>query len=306
MKINRLLEISTILLNRKSTTAKKLAERFNVSTRTIYRDIDDLSSAGVPVYTNRGKGGGIFLLEDYYISGTTLNDTDYESLKIALETLEATKYPNVETVIDKLGSTFKNKEQSTSWINIDFTPWGSDINENNKFNDIKNSILSRKVINFEYISSYGEASKRHIEPVKLWFKGRGWYIYGYCIDKKDFRLFKITRMKNILITDRTFIFRKTVSSKDKPQENQSMSLIDLTFKFKKSALYRVYDDFDSDIIKINPDGSGEVNLSLPVDEWIYGYLLSFGDGIEVLKPASLREVLKDKADKISAAYKEKL
>lgn len=159
MKINRLLEISTILLNRKSTTAKLLAERFDVSTRTIYRDIDDLSSAGVPVYMTKGKGGGIFLLEDYYISGTTLNDTDYESLKIALETLQATKYPNVESVIDKLGSTFKNRAESTSWINIDFTPWGSDINENNKFNDIKNSILNKKVIDFDYISCYGNRPK---------------------------------------------------------------------------------------------------------------------------------------------------
>lgn len=113
-------------------------------------------------------------------------------------------------------------------------------------------------------------------------------------------------MKNILVTDETFILRKTASTSDQPNEKQSISMIDLTIKFKKSALYRIYDDFDSEIIKLNPDGSGEVSLSISGDEWVYGYLLSFGDDIEVLKPSSLRQVLKDKADKISAAYIEKL
>ena len=106
MKINRLFEITTILLNKGTVTAKELADRFGVSTRTIFRDIDVLSSAGVPVYMKKGSGGGISILENYVFSRTLISDQESESLLLAVKTLQATQYPEVDMVLGKMGAIF--------------------------------------------------------------------------------------------------------------------------------------------------------------------------------------------------------
>jgi len=119
LKINRLLEITILLLNCKTVTAKELAGRFGVSTRTIYRDIDVLSLAGVPVYTNKGNGGGISLLEEFTLNKTMLNENESEGLLLALKTMSMTRYPETQSILDKIGSIFKNNN-ADDWIDIDF------------------------------------------------------------------------------------------------------------------------------------------------------------------------------------------
>ncbi len=128
MKTDRLFEITTILINKGSVTAQQLAERFGVSTRTIYRDIDTLSSTGVPVYTNKGHGGGIHLLEDYTLSKALLSDRDREHLLLAIKTLQSTQYPEIDVVLEKMSALFK-KLPDYDWVEIDFAPWGSLPNE---------------------------------------------------------------------------------------------------------------------------------------------------------------------------------
>ncbi len=132
MKINRLLEITLILLNKSTVTARELADRFNVSTRTVYRDIDVLSTAGVPVFTNKGSGGGISLLDNYAINKALLTDHERDGLLLALKTLQATKYPEIDVILEKIGAVFK-KATSIDWVQIEFSPWGSGPNEENKF-----------------------------------------------------------------------------------------------------------------------------------------------------------------------------
>ena len=136
MQINRLIEITVILLNKNIVTAKELAEKFQVSTRTIYRDIEVLSSSGIPVYMSKGKGGGISLLEGYSINKTILSDSDKQSLIVALKTLQSIKYPEVSSVIDKISFMF-NKGELENWVEIDFSRWGSNFNEGDKFTYIK-------------------------------------------------------------------------------------------------------------------------------------------------------------------------
>ena len=103
MKINRLLEITLVLLNKGNTTARELADRFEVSTRTIYRDIDELSAAGVPVFTNKGSGGGISLMENYVLNRSFMTEHERDSLLLALKTLQATRYPQIEAILEKIG-----------------------------------------------------------------------------------------------------------------------------------------------------------------------------------------------------------
>ncbi len=302
MKINRLLEIAIILLNRKSVTARELADRFEVSTRTIYRDLDVLSTAGVPVYTNKGNGGGISLMEDYSLNKTLLSEMESESLVLALKTLQATKYPEIDMVLDKIGGLFKNTD-ATDWVDIDLSPWGSHPNECNKFADIKRAILKRQVISFCYINSNGERSLRSMEPMRLIFKGLAWYLWGYCRVKKAFRVFRISRMKDLQLCTETFQRRKQDLPVIDENTNVSARSMQLRLKFHPEVLYRVYDDFDDAMIEKKEDGSCELSVTFPVDEWVYGFILSFGEHVEVLEPEHIRLTILNKLKKAFENYR---
>lgn len=166
MQINRLFEIVYILLEKKSVTAKDLAERFEVSVRTIYRDIDVLSSAGIPIYASQGKGGGIALMEHFILNKSVLTEAEQDEILFALQSLTVTRNPESDTVLSKIRSLF-NKGTAADWIEVDLSPWGSDRNQKCEFTILKNSILNREVIEFEYYNAAGEKGIRRVEPVKL-------------------------------------------------------------------------------------------------------------------------------------------
>jgi len=235
MKINRLLEITLILLNKKSVTAQELAERFNVSTRTIYRDIDELSAAGVPVFTNKGSGGGISLLENFAISKAMLTEHERDSVLLALKTLQATKYPEIEAILEKIGAVFK-KTAAADWVHIDFSPWGSGPNEENKFLNIKKAILETKVVTFDYINADGILSHRQVEPMQLDFKGQAWYMWGYCKTRRDFRTFRISRIRNLSITDESFKRRPLENVIDEEPAIVPKNLVTLKLRFQPENL----------------------------------------------------------------------
>jgi len=291
VKINRLLEITIILLNKGTATAKELADRFGVSTRTIYRDVDVLSSAGVPVFTNKGNGGGISLLENYSLNKAIISEHESESLMLALKTLQATKYPEIDAVLDKIGAVFKNA-CSADWVYINFSPWGSKPNEYNKFIDIKKSILERKMISFDYVNAEGGRSLRRIEPMRLLFMGQAWYLWGYCKTREDFRTFRISRMKNVVVTSESFERRKPEDYEKMGSDGEKpKNLVNLKLKFYPEVLHRLYDDFDDELIIRNADGTCNVSVAFPEDEWVYGYILSFGCYVEVLEPNYIKEII---------------
>ncbi|KAB3533454.1 YafY family transcriptional regulator [Alkaliphilus pronyensis] len=302
MKITRLLEITIILLNKGTVTAKELADRFGVSKRTIYRDIDVLSSASVPVFTNKGKGGGISLMESYSLNKTLISEQESESLMLALKTLQATKYPEIDIVLDKIGALFNNVD-STDWVYIDFSAWGSKPNENEKFINIKKAILQRKLIRFDYLSSEGVRSSRSIEPMRMVFKSNAWYLWGYCKAREDFRTFRISRMKNVVLTNEAFERKNPASYKTSEANEELKKPVKLKLKFYPQALYRLYDAFEDDVIIKNPDGTYTVSFSFLEDEWLYGLILSFGCYVEVLEPNSIREAVKEKLNKALDIYK---
>lgn len=301
MKLNRLLEMTILLLNRGSVTARELAERFNVSTRTIYRDVDVLSSVGVPVYTNKGNGGGISLLENYSLNKALISDNESESLILALKTLQVTKYPEVDAVLDKLGALF-NKANAIDWVHIDFSPWESGPNESNKLADIKRSILERRVIAFDYVDAEGRRSKRCMEPMEMLYKGKAWYLWGYCRTREDFRLFRVSRIKNVILIEENFIRREFNKSKQHYMMEENSRWVTLKLRFQPPALYRLYDDFDDSIIIRNQDGTCSVSVTFPEDEWVYGYLLSFGHYVEVLEPKHIRNIIAERMKKALEYY----
>lgn len=302
MKINRLLQIILILLNKGAATARELADRFEVSTRTIYRDIDELSAAGVPVFTNKGSGGGISLLENYVLNRSLITEHERDSLLLALKTLQSTRYPEIEVILGKIGALFKNTTPS-DWVHIEFSPWGSGPNAENKLLDIKRAILKCKAITFNYINANGIMSRRNIEPMQLLFKGQAWYLNGYCRTRCDMRTFRISRIKNLTVTDETFVRRPVESTKEEEPVPTPQKYVTLKLRFQPEDLYRVYDDYDEERITRNPDGTYDVTVTFPEDEWVYGYIMSFGCYVEVLEPQHIREIVRDRMKKTLEFYR---
>lgn len=302
MKINRLLEITILLMNRGTVTAKMLAERFEVSTRTIYRDIEVLSSAGVPIYTNKGKGGGISLLEDYSLNKTFLSNEESESLILALQTMGATRYPETHKVLEKLGAMYKNAG-SNDWIEIDFAGWSSSPNEKNKLHIIKNAIQNKNLIAFDYINTEGIKSRRIVEPEKLYFSLNTWYLVGFCRLKTSSRIFRLSRIKNTADLNEKYTERERTVKPFWPVRRSPKPHVKLKLFFTEQALYRLYDEFDESCIS-KTDKGYEVNVVFPENEWVYGFLLSFGPYVRVLEPARIRNILIKKMEDAINFYKE--
>ena len=292
MKITRLLEITTLLLNRQSITSRELAERFGVSVRTIYRDVEVLSAAGVPVYMSKGNGGGISLMENYTLSKTLLSDQESSSILLALKTLQATQYPEIDTILEKMKTVFKNT-QATDWVDVDFLHWGSSPNEQDKFNAIKHAIVNRQVITFDYVNANDGRGNRAVEPLKLFYKAVSWYLVAYCRKRKSQRLFRISRIKNTMVTNETFTPKIMMDWEKDAMETAPPTTL-LKLKFQSKVLNRLYDDFDDTSIVRKEDGTLMIEIALPENEWLYGYLLSYGSFVEVLEPPHLRNIMIDR------------
>ena len=291
MQINRLFEIVYILLDKRTITAKELASRFEVSIRTIYRDIDTLSAAGIPIYTSKGKGGGISILADFVLNKSLLSQQEQTEILSSLQSLNAVKGPDLDPVLNKLSVLFN--KQGLNWIDVDFSRWGSDSSEREKFTLLKSGILNQKLVTFDYFSSYGEKSKRTVEPLKLLFKGQSWYLYGFCRTKHDFRIFKITRIKNLCCLTENFKRVIPIDIWDKPASYQHR-MITIVLRIEARMAYRLYDEFEHECITKNTDGSFTVTTTFPEDEWVYGYVLSYGNDAEVLEPKHIRDIIKNK------------
>ena len=188
---NRLFEIVYILIQKRKVTAKELANKFEVSTRTIYRDIEVLSRANIPVYMEKGKQGGIGILDEYVLNKTILSEEEQNQILFALQGMLQVKGQEDKEILEKLSVLFNKKVND--WIRIDLSNWGKE----NRFDSIKSAILNKNLIEFTYYNSNGEESKRMVEPLQIWFKDKSWYLISYCRSKEDYRIFKIARIKEI-------------------------------------------------------------------------------------------------------------
>ncbi|MFL0196025.1 helix-turn-helix transcriptional regulator [Clostridium sp. WILCCON 0269] len=302
MQISRLFKIVYILLEKKSVTAGKLAEHFEVSVRTIYRDIDALCQAGIPIYASQGKGGGISLLNNFVLDKSLLSEKEQDKILLALQSLSAVQYPELDDVLSKLSSLFK--KGNISWIEVDFSNWGSDKNQKKVFSLLKDAIIEHLVITFSYFNISGEKSHRKVEPLKLLFKDKAWYLQGYCRQKITYRTFKISRMSDIHITEESCMHQSSQELITKSPD-EACEQVKLTLKISSEGAYRVYDDFEEENIIRNKDDSYTVIISLPGGEWIYNYLFSFGTMLEVIEPQSIRKEISIRLDNMVSKYHSK-
>ncbi len=301
MQINRLFEIIYLLLNKKFTTANELAEHFEVSVRTIYRDIDTLSLAGIPIYALQGKGGGISLLEHYVLDKSVLSEREQNEILYALQSLTVTQVPEADKVLAKLSNLFKKSR--TNWIEVDFSPWGSDDKGFSQFTLIKDAILSHKIIEFNYFSSSGEKTARRVEPMKLIFKINAWYLQAFCLTRNELRMFKIVRMADVQITEDLFTQMIPQPLPDGGQLQETQKWIELCLNISADGAYRVYDEFKEKEITKNTDGSFTIMTTLPESDWLIRFILSFGSEAEVKSPQHIRDMLQFELNKITMKYK---
>lgn len=300
MQIDRLFGIVYLLLQKKALTAAELAERFEVSVRTIYRDIEVLTNSGIPIYTTQGKGGGISILENFVLNKSVLSDEEQKKILMALETANAAQSAETGSLLQKLGCLFQKSD--TNWIEVDFSDWNQNQESRQIFDRLKQAIPEHRVISFVYHSTKGESFDRIVEPLKLVFKGQSWYLYGYCRKRQDFRFFKLTRIEHLHILAE--IFSREMPSRLCLNNNGSYTgeMIPLVLKIDSSMSFRVYDEFWGAATQ-NEGGSFLVHMQFPKGDWLYGYLLSFGDKLEVLAPEEIRDGIKKILDSAKKKYK---
>lgn len=283
MQVNRLFEIVYLLLDRKTVTANELAEHFGVSPRTIYRDIDILSTANIPIYTNKGKGGGICLLEDFVLNKSMLTEDEQNQILFALQSMEKISAERQEKLLEKM-STFFHKTRR-NWIEIDLSSWGNTSEQEQNFQLIQEAILQQKVLQFVYHNTNGEEKKRQAEPLQLYFKDKAWYLKAYARDREDYRLFKIARMRKIEKLEETFERELPEFIEKEPH----FSTVKLVLEISQSQAYRVYDEFEKKQITKQPNGDFIVKAEFPENDWVYGYILSFGEFAKVISPDYVKE-----------------
>lgn len=298
MKNNRLFKILYYVLEKGKVTANELAEKYEVSIRTIYRDIDVLSSSGIPIYATQGKGGGIEIADDFVLKKSFLSENEQEQILIALKGLELTNKEYENELLTKLTALFKTK--NTNWIEVDFTNWQRSKSYDELFKDIKSAIINKNIVRFIYFSSNKKETSRKVKPIRLLFKGWDWYVYAFCLSRNDFRYFKLSRIKEFEILPNTFEddFDSIVLKKEMEYEET----VFVKVKFDRKMAFRVYDEVSS-AIEEDEDGNLYATVELPNDYNLYNYIFSYGDAAEVLEPKEIRDKIKNIINIMAKKYR---
>lgn len=301
MQVERLVQMVFYIVNHGHVTAKELSDFFNVSTRTIYRDINTLTLAGIPILSTKGTGGGISLIDGYTIDKSLLSKEEQQRVCQGLQILQATKYPDAEMALSKIGAIFRNVLEA-KWLDVDFSYWGSDEKEKIKISDLQYAILNKHVIEFYYFNSEFQKSERLIEPLRLVFKSHAWYIVGYCRNKEEIRIFRLSRMKRLRVLPEIFDRKLPSDYTLTPECKEECKFPDLKLKFSPEIAHRLYDEFQENQVTIGKDGYYYVTVQYELNNWTFHYLLSFGKYVEILKPEAARAMLKEMAAEIVNIY----
>lgn len=248
MQESRLFKIVYHLLDKGRATASELAEKFEVSVRTIYRDIDALSGAGIPIYAEAGRNGGIYLMNDFVMDKAVLTEEEKREILTALHSINSTSNIDNSQILQKLSAIFN--VGSESWLEVDFSRWGNNGTDNTKFELLKSAVIQQRCVKITYANSYGTISERIIQPLKVLYKSMSWYLKAYCTEKQDYRIFKLTRIITLEVLADTFD-KKSFPELDE-MSGQVYSTIVL--RFAKEISYRVYDEFDNTQISTEENG----------------------------------------------------
>jgi predicted DNA-binding transcriptional regulator YafY len=308
MKIERLLAITVMLLNRRKATANELADHFEVSARTIYRDFDTLNSAGIPIVSYQGYEGGFCIPDNYKLSRQLLTFEDMVSILTTLKGVNASlKNSDIDRAIEKISALIPSekkdlfKQKSDSFI-IDISPWGSSSHHDSTMQKVHKGVSESCLLQFDYTGAHGERSGRVVEPHTMIFKSFNWYLLAYCRLRHNFRIFRLSRMRQVKIKAENFIRRQVEPEKYFQPKNDSRTEMELILRFSAAVRIRVEEMFKKEHLSYNEDKTITASFTIPEDEWIVSFVLGFGDSVEIISPASWRRTVKQKIEKMNKIY----
>jgi predicted DNA-binding transcriptional regulator YafY len=303
VKIDRLLSIVVLLLGRDKVRAEDLARRFEVTVRTIYRDLEAINASGIPVVAYPGPGGGYAIDPGYTIDRRLLGFEDLRaivaSLKGVNDALGDRAIGSALEKIESLGPRDRAAEFLEDRVVLDLFPWGRREEERRLVRMLEPAIAERRVVAFSY-SSYGSApEKRAVEPMTLVFKAYAWYLWGWCRLRGGYRLFKISRMRSLSVGLERF--KRRPESYSRETEPPAPPEVDILLKIDAERAAEAWEWFGVASAESRADGSLRAVFRVPQGDWVIRTLLGFGPGIEVLEPASVRRAYREAAARITAA-----
>jgi len=300
LKLERLLAIIFKLLHRSTISATQLAEELNVSQRTIYRDIEMISAAGIPITSYHGTNGGFGIMENYKWDKTFLDTSSMvEVLSLVKSLSDQLNDQDLKKTLDRLS--ILTEEEQKNYLHIDLTHFSVDPSD---LIDLQKSIKESKRISFQYISAQNEQTTREVDPLSLQYKFRTWYLYAYCHLRNDYREFKVSHILHLQ--------RLTTSNMESHSLPKESPLVDpprerIILRVHPQSIHLILNYFNHQSMIQEEDGSVTVTLMLPTPlnaEWLINILLSFRSGVVVIHPLYLQDVLKNEAKKIVRLYED--
>lgn len=268
-----------------------------MSVRTIYRDIDALSAAGIPVYTEPGRNGGIRLMNDFVLDQVVLSGEEKKEILAALQSVNITRSMGESQTLQKLSALFALP--SENWLEVDFSRWGNQGFDKEKFETLKSAVVHCRHVRIRYAGSDGGVGERTVQPYRLVYRSKAWYLKAFCTKKQDMRTFKLNRILELTLLEESFVRRSF--PEESADDEESYPLV--TLRFPKEMAYRVYDEFDKGQIERQENGDLIASAGMPEGAWLISFLLSFGAQVEILSPSYLREEIARQAEKIVEKYK---
>lgn len=310
MKVDRLVSIIMILLEKERISAQELADLFEVSPRTIYRDIDAINMAGIPVYGAPGVGGGFEIMQNYKVDKKVFSTADLSAILMGLSSISGMiRGEELANALAKVKSCIpaektKDIELKANQIGIDLSPWMGNRNIQPYLEIIKTALQESRLLSFDYADLHGNRTARTAEPYQLVLKGSHWYLQGYCYKRKDYRLFKLSRISNLQMQEKIFIPRDY----EKPMLDFAEMLETMQTRIKirihKSVLDRVLDVCSYEDISRDGDEYYIVLFPFIENDYYYQILLGFGDRCECLEPLHIRAEMKRRIRDMAALYED--
>ena len=301
MKTDRLIGILSVLLQQEKCTAPELAEKFEVSRRTINRDIETLCRAGIPIRTTQGAGGGISIMEGYRMDRTLLTSKDMKMIMAGLRSLDSVSGSSYYgQLMEKLKVGASDFVSGRDSVLIDLSSWYKE-SLLPKISLIQDAVEERKKVVFHYFAPGGD-SIRVIEPYYLIFKWSSWYVWGWCMKREDFRLFKLNRLEDLKKMEEEFEPRQ-VPLPDLSNERIFPANIRVKVLFEPEMKWRLIEEFGPQCFEKQEDGRLLFQMDYTDEDTLLGWLLTFGAKAEVLEPKTVKEKLLETAEKVIAFYK---